>query len=307
MSAADVCIVREAARTRNLVTRQRLLDLGVTRNEIDSRVAAGLLLPVHPGVYLVGGGDLSFEQRVLAACWAGRGWASHSCGAALFRLRRIPPGSVEITVAGRRAPRLAGVTVHETTSLESFERVKIGDIPVTAPARILLDLAASVPPPILEGALDDALVRHLTMLGSLERLLERAGGRGRPGSPRLAALVLARRQGRERPTESELEDDLKALIRRFRLPEPERQHVIALPGGGTARFDCAHVGRRLALEADGDEHHQGLLDRRRDELRDRRCVEAGWTVRRFSTDDIRRHPHQVAAVIGRLLGVEAAA
>jgi very-short-patch-repair endonuclease len=307
MSAVDVTIVREGARTRNLVTRQRLVALGLTRNEIDSRVAARMLVPVHPGIYLVGGGEPSFEQRVLAACWAGRGWASHRCAAALFRLRRIPPGPVEITVAGRRAPRLQGVIVHETCTLESFEKARIGDVPVTAPARILLDVAGTLGPHIVEGALDDALVRHLTTLGSLERLLERVGGRGRPGSPLLTELVLARRQGRERPTESELEDDLKALIRRFALPEPERQHAIDLPDGGAARFGCAYPGLRLAFEADGDEHHAGLLDRQRDEIRDRRCAEAGWTVRRFSTDDIRHHPHRVAAVIARLLGIEATA
>jgi very-short-patch-repair endonuclease len=244
---------------------------------------------------------------VLAACWAGRGWASHRCAAALFRLRRIPPGPVEITVSGRRAPHLDGVLTHETSALEPFERTSIGRIPVTAPARILLDVAGVLPPPVLEGALDDALVRHLTTLAALERLLQRAGGSGRAGSALLADLVLARRQGRERPTESELEDDLKALIRRFGLPEPERQHPIDLRGGGTARFDCAYPALRLVLEADGDEHHAGLLDRQRDEVRDRRCAEVGWTVRRFSTDDIRRHPHRVAALIARLLGVEATA
>jgi very-short-patch-repair endonuclease len=212
---------------------------------------------------------------------------------------------VEITVVGRRAPRLDGVVMHETAVLQPFEQTKIGRIPVTIPTRVLLDLAGTLPPAILEGALDDALVRHLTTLSALERLLDRAGGRGRPGSPRLSDLVLARREGRERPTESELEDDLKALIRRFNLPEPERQHPIDLPGGGTARFDCAYPALRLALEADGDEHHAGLLDRRRDEARDRRGVEAGWTVRRFTTEDIRSHPQRVAGVIARLLGVAA--
>jgi very-short-patch-repair endonuclease len=307
MSAADVTIVQEAARSDNVITRKRLLALGLTERQIDRRVAAGMLVPIHRAVYLVGGGEPSFEQRVLAACRAGQGWASHRCGAALFRLRRIPPGSVEITVAGRRAPDLDGVLVHETGVLEPFEKTKIGRIPVTAPTRILLDLAGTLPPHIVEGALDDALVRHLTTLGSLERLLKRAGGSGRAGSMVLAELVLVRREGRERPTESELEDDLKGLIRRSGLPEPDRQHAVDLPGGGRVRFDCAYPALRLALEADGNEHHAGLLDRQRDEARDRHCAEAGWTVRRFSTNDIRRHPHRAAAVIARLLGVETTA
>jgi very-short-patch-repair endonuclease len=62
---------------------------------------------------------------------------------------------------------------------------------------------------------------------------------------------------------------------------------VLLPGGGTARFDAADPDLLLGFEADGDAHHKGVLDRMRDEARDRQCNEIGWTVRRYGTDDIR--------------------
>jgi very-short-patch-repair endonuclease len=57
----------------------------------------------------------------------------------------------------------------------------------------------------------------------------------------------------------------------------------------------------LAIEADGDEHHAGALDRAADASRDERCRALGWTIRRFTTEEIREQPAAVAAVIATLL------
>jgi very-short-patch-repair endonuclease len=236
----------------------------------------------------------------MAACLATGGLASHRSAAALFRLRRVTAHGVEITVGGRRAPRLAGVRAHRSDSIAPPDRTTIAGIPVTSPARILVDLAGELTPSVLEGALDDALVRKLTTLPALGRVMEQVGHR-RPGVPLLAELVAARRGGDRRPTESQLEDDLGAVIRRFGLPEPVRQYELELPGGHKVRFDTAYPSSRLAFEADGDEHHAGVSDQARDAVRDERCRERGWNVRRFTTEAIRQHPADVAAVIAALL------
>ena len=52
---------------------------------------------------------------------------------------------------------------------------------------------------------------------------------------------------------------------------------------------------------------KGLLDRRRDEARDEQCGLTGWTVRRYSTDDIRLLPAGIAADVTRLRGMAEAA
>ena len=77
---------------------------------------------------------------VLAACMVTGGVASYRSAGALFGLRGIKPGPVEITVEGKRAPRLSGVTTHQTNRLHA---ATIGIIPLTTPLQSLLDLAES--------------------------------------------------------------------------------------------------------------------------------------------------------------------
>jgi very-short-patch-repair endonuclease len=300
----DVALHRLAGRQHWLVTRAQLTDLGYGTKQIRTRLASGVLFGVHRDVYGVAGARRDFEFNVMAACLAaGDGAvASHRCAAALFGLRRIEPGPVEVTVVGRRAPQIHGVQCHRSDLYEPSDRGRIKRIPVTATPRTLLDLAGCVPREILEGALDDVLARHLATLGAIERLLRRSGVDHRRGAPGLQELVQARRKGL-RPTETVLEDELLALMRRSGLPEPVRQYEIELAGGKKARFDGAYPHIHLALEADGDEYHAGLLDRQRDGARDAKCQAQGWMVRRFSTDDIRSRPAEVAIEIARLLGL----
>lgn len=222
----DLAILGKAQRQLGIITTKHLYELGCTVREVQGR-RGGLLLPRHRGVFRVAGARPSFESDVLAACWATGGWASDRCAASLFGLRRVTASEPEIVVARSHVPKLAGVHVRSAQGLQPEDVSFIGIIPVTTPARILLDLAR-VAPDLLEGALNDALLRHLTTIHGLERLLLRTGSRGRPGAAALVDLVALFRDGR-RPTQSELEDDLRALMRRFNLPEPEQQFGVELP------------------------------------------------------------------------------
>jgi very-short-patch-repair endonuclease len=97
------------------------------------------------------------------------------------------------------------------------------------------------------------------------------------------------------------------VFRAYGLPEPVRQFVLPLPGGGSARFDAAYPDLLLGFEADGDAFHKGMLDRMRDEARDEQCGRIGWTVRRYTTDDIRKRPAGIADEVVRLRRGAAAA
>lgn len=294
----DTRLHRLAGRQHLVAAHHQLVTLGYSDDQIQRRLRSGVLFKVHRGVYGIAGAPNTYEFRLMAACLAAGEGArvSHRSAAVLFGLRRITSPDVHVTVPGRRAPRTPGVMTHQTGRFETGERATINRILVTAPARILADLAGELDPFILEGALDDVLVRKLATLAGVARQVR---GSRRPGAPLLRQLVEERRAGRA-PTESPLEDDLAALIRRYGLPEPERQYEI---DGGHIRFDCAYPDRLLDLEADGDRFHAGSLDRRHDRRRDGRARALGWTVRRFSTDDIRERPDEVAAAIGRLLAL----
>lgn len=306
-SMRDAPILRLAARQHGLVTTAQLARLGYTEQHIRRRVEAKMLFRVFRGVYGIAGSKDTFEFRVMAAVSAaGEGAvASHRCAAVLYGLRRIRCDVPVVTVPGRTAPRLVGLEGHRSDVLTPADRVRVGVIPATSPAWTLLDLAGSldVADPRertrLGGALDDVLVRRLTSLGSIERVLDRVAGGRRPGATVLRELV-AERRGGKRSSESGLEDELLETFRVYGLPEPVRQYVLVLPGGGTARFDTAYPELLLGFEADGDAVHKGLLDRLRDEARDEACSRLDWTVRRYGTEDIRIRPAGIADDVMRL-------
>jgi hypothetical protein len=304
----DVQVLRLAGRQLSLVTRRQLLELGCPKALIEAWLDCGLLFRVHYGVYAVAGARVDFDFKVLAGVLAaGEGAvASHRTAAALFGLRRVTCDSVEVTVPGRRAPKGKGLVGHRSDRLEGPDRTMIGVVPVTTPARTLLDLAAILNRARLGGVLDDVIIRKLASLGAVERLLARTGNERRAGARVLEGLVDERRRGRK-PTETGLEDELLEIFRAYGLPEPVRQFVLPLPGGGTARFDAAYPELLLGFEADGDRWHKGVLDRMRDEARDEQCGLIGWTVRRYGTEDIRERPAGIADEVIRLHGQALAA
>ncbi|MBV9915580.1 MAG: hypothetical protein JO153_03685 [Solirubrobacterales bacterium] len=82
--------------------------------------------------------------------------------------------------------------VHGTRQLDGPDIRVHERLPVTSPARTLLDSAGVVSRDELEQALDDALERHLVRLSEIKDVLARVG-RGRKG----AAVRRTERHGRE--------------------------------------------------------------------------------------------------------------
>jgi hypothetical protein len=285
---ADPCVVDPllglAAHQHSLLSRDQWLASGLTERQLARAIGNRAVFVVHPGVYALRGSKASFERDLMAACLATGGVASHRCAAFLWKFRKFERPVVEVLVAKGHAPSVAGVTVRRTTRLEPDEKTRLGAIPVTSRARTLLDLV-SVAPDLVEGALDGTLHRRQVSLRTLQRLLDRVG-KHHPGHSVLARLVGARLAGR-RPTESELEDDLLALLRRFGLPEPVPQY----PHRGR-RIDFAYPELVLGLEANGVVGHTAKEDVQRNAEKANDLIE--WWILYFTYDDIHGTPAEVA-------------
>jgi hypothetical protein len=264
---------------------------------LDHAIKTAAVLVVHPGVYRLRGTHACFEQDVLAACLSTGGVASHRCAAFLWKFRKFERPIVEVLVLSGHAPTLAGLQVRRTGRLDPSERTHIGPIPVTSRARTLLDLVP-VTPDLVEGALDGALHRRKVTLRAVEQVLERAGKRHR-GYRTLAPLVAERRAGRA-PTESELEDDLLALIRRFGLPEPEPQY----PYRGR-RIDFAYPELVFGIEANSVQAHAAKEDVQRNAQKANDLVE--WWILYFTYDDVHGAPEEVARRIEETIALRRAA
>ena len=303
----DRQIARLASGQYSLVTTAQLRDLELDRYRIEYRVRKGRLLTVYPGVYRLSGVRPFYEQRVMAACLATQGVASHRTAAALFNMRGIDRDVIEIAVAGRRAPKLPGVISH---SVDLLERTTVGAIPVTMPAQTLLHLAA-VAPRQAEGALADTVARGLVRVPALVSYLQDVGRCGRNGTRRLRELVEPYVMGME-PTESWLEDRVVEFLRRYGFPEPVRQYPLLLPGRSRPiRLDLAYPpeagGVPVDIEVDGRLWHSSPAQMKADSERDRLVVGLGWEVLRVSWLELVEKPERLAGRIAHVRGVKLAA
>ena len=248
-----------AAEECGVVSLDELRACGLSREAVGVRVRNGRLHPLHRGVYAVGHANPTLEGHFLAAVKACGPDAvlSHFSAAALWGLVRWDERRPEVTVrsAGTRThPRLR---VHRTAHLARDDIARREGIPVTSPARTLLDLASSLGHGPLRRAVRQAQSLRLVSLGQIAAVLSRPGPRrGRAKLARIVATGPA-------PTRSELEDAVLDLMLRGGMEHP-RVNVPLVLAGRRVIPDFRWPRERLVVEADGAAWHDNRLAREDD-------------------------------------------
>ncbi|HET6951615.1 MAG TPA: type IV toxin-antitoxin system AbiEi family antitoxin domain-containing protein [Acidimicrobiales bacterium] len=296
-----------AARQHALITRAQAAAAGLSPAAIWRRARSGRWEVVAPDVYRVAGAPRTWEGRALAAVLSacdgdGTGAVlSHRAAAHLWGLDGFAaPGRVDVTVPRPRHPdRRPGLAVHRTRAWHLVDRRVRRLIPVTGPARTLVDLCAVVDDAGALAALDEIRRRRLATWAELWEALVRHAVRGRPGIAR-CRRVLQRRWGRRVP-DTTFARLFMALLDEAGLPEPVAEHVVAL-GPGTVRVDLAYPALRIAVELDGKETHHTDRAFEDDRVRDNRLRLAGWTVLRYTWQRFTTEP---AAIVAELRAARA--
>lgn len=290
---SDRRIATLAARQDGVVRHAQLRELGLTQKAIQQRRDVGWLIDLHWRVYAVGHERLNPAGRRLAAVWAygPKAALSHRSAAAAWGLRG-GGGAIEVTVQARSAIERDGTRLHLTS--QSLEITRLGLLPITTPARTLLDLAAVVAPHGVEAALRQADVLGLFDLRALEEVVA-AHPRHR-GRRTLVALLDEARTRELSLTLSELEDRFCALCDTHALPRPA---VNARPLG--FRVDFLWIDARLIVETDGWRFHRTRAAFEADRARDQALVAAGFRVVRFTHHQLTTGPDDVAATLAALL------
>jgi putative AbiEi antitoxin of type IV toxin-antitoxin system len=208
---SDGGVAELARRQHGVVGRAQLRALGLGEDAIDWRVRRRRLHRVHRGVYVVGYPHLTRNGHFMAAVLAcgDKAALSHFSAAVLWGLLSNE-GKIHVTrPTGGERP---GLVIHRA-GLEEGEVAKRAGIPLTNPARTLIDLADVAPRRTLERAFDEAEFLRLDCTGLAPR-------HGRRGTGVLSS-VLAGHAARSTRTRSELEEMFLALCDTHDLPRPE--------------------------------------------------------------------------------------
>jgi very-short-patch-repair endonuclease len=165
-------------------------------------------------------------------------------------------------------------------------------VPITTPARTLLDLAAVAHPRHLEQAVAEAERRRLASRRGLAALLARYPGR--PGSRAVRALLEA--DARPALTRSEAERRFLVLIRSAGLPAPDVNVRV-----GDVEVDFLWREAGLVTEVDGYAFHSDRAAFENDRRRDAELAARGLTVIRVTWRQLVDEPEAVVVRIGQAL------
>jgi very-short-patch-repair endonuclease len=281
-------ISRLAGRQRGVVARWQLLAAGVTRNQIDVRVAAGRLHEIHRGVYLVGHEVAPLHAAEAAAVLACHGHAtiSHESSAVLWELTPYrAPTPIRVTVSPERRLDRLNLHIHRAT-LAPGDICRRHGLPLTSPPRAILELAGSLELGELEHLIAEAHYRKLASDAELRQQVAR--NPGRRGVRRLRAVLEL--PGGPRRTRSPAERELLGLLRRANVTGYETNARIH-----GFEVDFLWRKQRLVVEVDGFDGHCGRVAFERDRLKAATLIARGLRVMHVTGRQVRRDPDGVLA------------
>ena len=266
---ADAVIAALAEAQHGVVSRTQLLGAGVTPRQIHWRLRRKRLHPVHRGVYALTAAPLERLGQWMAAVLAAgeESVLSFWSAATLWRMRSGTGPRTHVT-SPRARRRTRTITFHHA-HLPPDEVTEEQGIPVTTPARTLLDLAPLLPSPVLGRIIEAAPSRGAGVARLIDRYPHRAG------VPKLRQMVAT-----PRPiTRSDFEAILLEAMAEAGLPQPQ---VNAIVEGYEVDFAWREHG--IIAELDSYVTHGSPAAFEADRERDRRLAIAGWTVVRLTNE-----------------------
>lgn len=250
-----------------------------TRHAIAAAVRQGQLVRVGRGVY--GLPDLPPARQAAAR---GHGVLSHTSAATSWAMPQVLPQSeIHVSVPhGSRPPAVDGVRYHWCTLPPS-------DIVdgVTTPVRTVLDCAAVLPFREALAVADSALRLDLVGADELQRAARERRGPGSAGGRRVAAAATPE-------AANPFESALRGTLIEVGLPLVPQWEITT--AAFRVRVDLADVEAGLVVEGDSFTHHGTRMAFGRDCRRYDELVRLGWTVLRFTWEQVMFEPDWVAAV-----------
>jgi very-short-patch-repair endonuclease len=278
-----------------LITTEQLRLAGVSRALMRTRLRQGTARRVHRGVFHLGPELMlpgAVELAAVLACGEGA-YVRRRSAVALFGLVSVRPMDVEIVVSRRECRSRVGISVERVEALADDDRGAFHGIPITSPARAIVDFGAVATDDELERAIAEGYALKLVTEAELQAAVER--NTRRPGARTVRAELS--RIGGPQWTRLEAEHRMKQLLRQAGLPVAATRQPVE---GFEADFFWSD--ERLIVETDGYQVHGHRYAFERDRRRDQVHIAAGYTVIRFTLRQLKNEPLRVIAVIAMALG-----
>jgi very-short-patch-repair endonuclease len=261
--------------------------LGLSSSGVARWVRTGRLHPLYRGVYAYGHTALSEKGRWMAAVLAaGEGAALAGLSAAvLWRATRWKDTVIDVLVPRPRASQ-RGFRTRICRNLDPRDVTVVDRIPVTTVARTLVDLADDMDAEDLANVIHEAAYRKLFSLAATRAAIARANGRrDLPVLQRALAMHLDGSAG----TKSRLEKAVRRLARAGGCAEPVSNVQIS-------GYEVDLYWPGVCVEVDGPGHERPRT-KAEDRARDAALRAAGYTVLRFTEEDVVQRPRTILAAL----------
>lgn len=278
------------------VSRAQLLAQGIDDDRIYRFARQGWLVRVRQGIYRIG---TLTPDGVLWAALLAMGPAAaltHRTAGhehAVLRGRRSP--TVDVTAPTHRRSR--GAIRAHTARLDPRDVTTRRGLRFTTVARTLLDLAAELPEPQLQAAVDEARVQRRLHRPSIEATIARAPGHHGIGALRRA--IARHDRGRGVPIGA-FERRAVAFLRDHDFPPYVRNYTVKVDAEPFV-LDVAWIDHRVGLEFDSRTFHDNDPSFATDRRRSRRLGSIGWHVVRGTWIDLDERPAELAGDVWALL------
>jgi very-short-patch-repair endonuclease len=291
--APDRLVALRAAEDWSVLSLEELLDCGLSSDSVEVRARNGRLHRMHRGVYAVGHPNPPLEGRFLAAVKAyGTGAVlSHFSAAVHWGVLDWDDRCPEVTVPKTGARQQQGIRVHRSTVLDRRDVMRHRGIPVTSPARTIVDLASFLEEGGLRRAVRVAQSLYLVSLDQLAGALDRIG-RHRRGVRKLVRILATG----PAPTRTEIENLVLDLFLSGGLSHPDVNRSLILEGRRLVP-DFRWPDQRLTVEADSSAWHEHKLAREDDAERQALLEAHGERVLRVTWHQLITEPAQTLARI----------
>jgi hypothetical protein len=286
----DARVAALAARQWGVVSVADLRACGLSDDAIATRVRNAGLHALHRSVYAVGHVHLPTEGLFLAAVKTCEpaGVLSHFSAAAAWGIVEWDHRLPEVTVVRSRTPRHRNMVAHRTVRLDPADVRTWKGMPVTSPARTVIDLA-----PRLSGKRLRRAVRQGQSLGllTIEELLDALRRCPRRNGIRKLLRIIASGPA---PTRSVLEDVVLDVMLAGGLEHPDVNVPVVIDGRRVIP-DFRWPRSRLVVEADGAAWHDHKLAREDDAERQALLEAHGERVVRVTWDQAVARPAETLA------------